>query len=63
MQVAVDEYLDKVVEKEEEEERPQAGIASAQDWGSSATPSKVIGKESFSWQENKRKHNIQLGGK
>ena len=35
----MDEYLDKVVDKEEE--TPQAGLASAQDWGSSATPSKV----------------------
>ena len=37
LQVPVDEYLDKVVDKEEE--TPQPGIA--QDWGSSATPSKV----------------------
>ena len=35
----MDEYLDKVVDKEEE--TPQPGLASAQDWGSSATPSKV----------------------
>ena len=35
----MDEYLDKVVDKEEE--TPQAGLASAQDWGNSATPSKV----------------------
>ena len=46
-QVAVDEYLDKVVEKEEEP--PQPGIASAQDWGSSATPSKV-GRRRGCWQ-------------
>ena len=31
--------MDKVVDKEEE--TPQPGLASAQDWGSSATPSKV----------------------
>ena len=53
----MDEYLDKVVEKEEES-NPPPGIASAQDWGSSATPSKVgmrrcFFSDSFSWQENK----------
>ena len=36
----MDEYLDKVVDKEEEE-KVQTGMASSQDWGSSATPSKV----------------------
>ena len=50
----MDEYLDKVVDKEEE--TPQAGLASAQDWGSSATPSKVGRRRGvllLSWQENK----------
>ena len=54
----MDEYLDKVVDKEEE--TPQPGLASAQDWGSSATPSKVRRRrgggfflDSLSWQENK----------